>query len=102
LPRLSREAELVIYRVAQEALTNIARHAKASWAHVRLTSEHGEVALYVRDNGRGLPQGASESSSGIRGMRERAILIGARLTVASAPDGGTEVRLYVPITKAQP
>jgi two-component system, NarL family, sensor histidine kinase UhpB len=97
LPALSPEAELVIYRVAQESLTNIARHAHASRAQLRLTNEDGGVALYVRDNGRGLPQRADESSSGIRGMRERAILIGARLTLDSAPDGGTEVRLHVPI-----
>jgi two-component system, NarL family, sensor histidine kinase UhpB len=102
LPTLSREAELVIYRVAQESLTNIARHAQASRADVRLTSENGIVALYIRDNGRGLPRGADRSSSGIRGMHERAILIGARLTMASAPEGGTEVRLQVPIAEAQP
>jgi two-component system, NarL family, sensor histidine kinase UhpB len=88
--------------VAQESLTNIARHAQASRADVRLTSENGVVALYIRDNGRGLPRGADRSSSGIRGMHERAILIGARLTMASAPEGGTEVRLQVPIAEAQP
>jgi two-component system sensor histidine kinase UhpB len=101
LPALSAEAELVIYRVVQESLTNIARHARASRAQLCLGIDDGEIVVSVRDDGRGLPPGADASASGIRGMRERAILIGARLTIASPPDGGTEVRVHVPIREAQ-
>ena len=101
LPALSAEAELVIYRVVQESLTNIARHARASRAQLCLGIDDGEIVVSVRDDGRGLPPGADASASGIRGMRERAILIGARLTIASPPDGGTEVRVHVPIGEAQ-
>jgi two-component system, NarL family, sensor histidine kinase UhpB len=94
LPDLGREAELVLYRVAQESLTNIARHANARRADITVRRGLSEVELLIRDDGRGLrdaPEGA-----GIRGMRERALLIGADLTITTNPDGGTQVRLSVP------
>jgi two-component system sensor histidine kinase UhpB len=93
---LTPEEELVLYRVAQEGLTNVARHAEASraWLEVRDTAE--AVVLTVRDDGRGLPEGADASSSGIRGMRERAMLVGATLTMESQPGSGTVVRLSIP------
>jgi two-component system, NarL family, sensor histidine kinase UhpB len=94
---LSAEQELVIYRVAQEALTNVARHARASSAEVALARIDGAVTLRVRDNGQGLPAAAASSSSGIRGMRERALLIGAQFSIGAADDGGTEVVLRVPV-----
>ena len=93
---LSGEHELVIYRIAQEALTNVARHAHATDVELRLQQVDGHVLLTVRDNGRGLPSGAFRSSHGILGMRERAMLIGAQLTVTTPPGGGTEVRLAIP------
>jgi two-component system, NarL family, sensor histidine kinase UhpB len=93
---LSAEQELVIYRVAQEALTNVARHARARTAELSLARSNGDVTLRVRDDGRGLPDSATSSSTGIRGMRERAMLIGARLTIGTPPGGGTEVILRVP------
>jgi len=95
LPPLSDEVELVLYRIAQESLTNVARHADATRVELSLTAEDGAVTLHITDNGRG---GVSREGAGIRGMRERALLIGARLTVAAAPGGGTEVRLVVPMT----
>lgn len=93
LPPLTEESELVLYRVAQEGLTNTARHAAADHAEVRLQQIDGGVELLVRDNGRGL--GEATEGAGIRGMRERALLIGAELTVSGAPGGGTDVRLRV-------
>jgi two-component system, NarL family, sensor histidine kinase UhpB len=97
LPPLSPDAELVAYRVAQEALTNAVRHAGAGAAHVRLAAEGDGVELVVSDDGVGVSRGAAEDSAGgIRGMRERALLIGGRLEVAPAPGGGTAVRLHVP------
>jgi two-component system, NarL family, sensor histidine kinase UhpB len=92
--QLDREQELVVYRVAQEALTNVARHAHASRVEVSLRRAGGEVVLRVSDDGRGLPPAATSSSSGIRGMRERAMLIGARITLSS-PGRGTQVVLRV-------
>jgi len=97
LPPLSPDAELVAYRVAQEALTNAVRHAGADAAHVRLAGDGDGVELVVSDDGVGVsPAAAEDSAGGIRGMRERALLIGGRLEVAPAPGGGTAVRLHVP------
>jgi two-component system sensor histidine kinase UhpB len=92
---LSKEEELVIYRVAQEALTNVVRHAQAEHATLDLRAGEDGIVLTVRDDGRGL---AAEdvATNGIRGMRERAMLIGASLTIESAPGEGTEVRLAIP------
>ena len=94
LPPLDRSVELVIYRVAQESLTNVARHAAADRVEVALGLDGSRVLLRVSDDGRGL--GGSDEGAGIRGMRERALLIGADLTVGPGPDGGAEVRLAVP------
>ncbi len=76
---VSPEEELVIYRVAQEALTNVARHAGATTVELRLGETRERIVLTVRDDGRGMPEGAATSSHGIRGMRERAMLVGATL-----------------------
>lgn len=93
LPPLTEESELVLYRVAQEGLTNTARHSAADRAEIRLQPVADGVELLVRDNGKGV-RNATEGA-GIRGMRERALLIGADLTLAAAPGGGTDVRLLV-------
>ncbi|MFF2779578.1 HAMP domain-containing sensor histidine kinase [Streptomyces sp. NPDC058052] len=94
LPELDRATELVVYRIAQEALTNTARHSGAGAVEVHLGPlPHGGVSLLVQDDGEGLrsaPEGA-----GIRGMRERALLIGAELVLGAGPNGGTQVRLNV-------
>ncbi|WP_055482139.1 HAMP domain-containing sensor histidine kinase [Sphaerimonospora mesophila] len=94
LPDLSEDVELVIYRIAQESLTNVARHAHADHVELSLTVGDGDLILRVTDDGRG---GARHEGAGIRGMRERAHLIGARLTIASPPGAGTDVRLVIPI-----
>jgi two-component system sensor histidine kinase UhpB len=96
LPELSAEQELVVYRVAQEALTNAVRHSDAGVIRFALTSRAGEVVLEVEDDGRGFDAGEEELGSGIRGMRERALLVRARLEVVSAAGRGTTVRLRVP------
>jgi two-component system sensor histidine kinase UhpB len=94
LPPLSRETELVIYRIAQESLTNVARHAEASHVELSLAVEEDHVLLCIADDGRGMD--GRREGAGIRGMRERALLIAADLTVQSRPGRGTEVRLVVP------
>jgi two-component system sensor histidine kinase UhpB len=94
--RLTAEEELVVYRVAQEALTNVARHAGASTVELRLESLSDRTVLTVTDDGRGLAPGSLPSANGIRGMRERAMLIGAAIAIDSPPGGGTEVRLTIP------
>jgi two-component system sensor histidine kinase UhpB len=93
LPALSPDAELVVYRVAQEALTNAARHAHADAVELSLTRVGDRVALVVADDGRGF--GAGTDGAGLRGMRERARLAHGDLTVTSST-AGTTVRLEVP------
>lgn len=94
---LGGDAQLVVYRVAQEALSNAARHSGAGRVEVRLRrSDEGGVVLEVRDDGRGFAFDESQRGLGIGGMRERALLIGADLTIESRPDHGTTVRLTVP------
>ncbi len=94
LPGLGEDTELVLYRIAQESLTNVVRHAGATRAELSLSAAGGGVVLRVRDDGCGI--GDRPEGSGIRGMRERALLIGADLTVGPGPGAGTEVRLVVP------
>jgi two-component system sensor histidine kinase UhpB len=97
VPALSPDAELVVYRVAKEALTNVVRHAQVEEARVALAAREDEVELVVHDDGVGVREHTAEDSlGGIRGMRERALLIGARLEVVPADPRGTDVRLHVP------
>jgi two-component system, NarL family, sensor histidine kinase UhpB len=97
LPALSAEAELVVYRVAQESLTNIARHAHASRVTIGLECGPGRVVLRVVDDGRGF-SGMPEENGGLRSMRERSLLVGGALAIKPASEGGVEVRLEVPAT----
>jgi two-component system sensor histidine kinase UhpB len=92
---LTAEEELVVYRVAQEALTNVARHAHAKRVTLSLSREPAGVVLEVADDGAGLPPDLREGT-GLRGMRERAVLVGARLELAPASDSGLRVRLVIP------
>jgi two-component system, NarL family, sensor histidine kinase UhpB len=94
---LRAQDELVVYRVAQEALTNVARHAEATRAEIELARDgDGTVVLRVRDDGRGFDVAAQRASYGVLGMRERAMLIGASIRIESTPEHGTEVVLRVP------
>jgi len=94
---LGDDAQLVVYRVAQEALNNAARHSGAGRVEVRLRrGGDGGVELEVADDGRGFAFDESERGLGIGGMRERALLVGGELTIESRPDAGTTVRLSVP------
>ena len=90
---LSREEELVVYRVAQEALTNVLRHAQATHAELVLGVSGDAVELTVRDDGIGPADDVASPGSGLRGMRERALLIGADVRVLAREPRGTEVRL---------
>ncbi len=99
LPPLSDEVELVIYRVAQEALTNALRHSQATSVTVSLTAADDRVVLTVSDNGRGL--GRPTRAGGLAGMRERAMLIDATLDIRSGAEGGTDVVLRLPVSDGQ-
>jgi two-component system, NarL family, sensor histidine kinase UhpB len=93
-PGLDGEAELVVYRVAEEALANIARHAQAQRVDLRLARDRGLVVLTVTDDGIGV--GRNGERTGILGMRERAALVGGHLSIRAREGGGTEVRLELP------
>jgi len=92
------ETGTAVFRIFQETLTNVARHANASEVSVRLAEEGGDLTLVVQDNGKGINKDelASASSLGILGMRERALLLGGTLTISGEPGRGTTVRLRIP------
>jgi two-component system, NarL family, sensor histidine kinase UhpB len=92
--RLPADAELVCYRVAQESLTNIARHAGANKVWLDMHSTANQLTLRIADDGSG---GVADEGAGINGMRERALLVNATLTITSAKEEGTEVRLVIPL-----
>ncbi len=94
---LDDDVQLVLYRVAQEALTNAARHSGAGRIAVALRRSSRGVELDVADDGRGFAFEQSERGLGIGGMRERALLIGAELTIESRPGHGTTIRLSVAV-----
>jgi two-component system, NarL family, sensor histidine kinase UhpB len=97
LPPLHPDAELVIFRVAQESLTNVVRHAHAEHVTVTVRADDDAVVLQVRDDGVGVPEEMGRNgSAGIRFMRERAVTIGAQLRIDRLPEGGTLVELRVP------
>jgi signal transduction histidine kinase len=89
----------VIYRVAQECLQNVAKHSGATCVNLSLRSTDKRIRLSVRDNGAGFcaDQALSKPKSfGLTGMRERALLLGGTLHIATAPGKGTEVTLDLP------
>ncbi|HLE14354.1 MAG TPA: sensor histidine kinase [Anaerolineales bacterium] len=100
--RLDQLVETVIFRVAQEALTNVARHARCDQARLQLRFRPGEVNLRVQDEGIGLKPSADPSflsSLGLAGMRERAESIGGKFSLVSQPGHGTLVEVTVPISE---
>jgi two-component system, NarL family, sensor histidine kinase UhpB len=101
LPNLAPEIELAVYRIAQESLTNVARHAQAGRVTIALERGRDSVVLRVADDGRGFADGPVEHG-GLRSMRERALLVGGALAIKDAPEGGVEVRLEVPATEVVP
>jgi signal transduction histidine kinase len=97
-PALGGERDTHVFRVVQEALTNVARHSGAAAVAVELTEVPGEIVITVQDNGRGFDPvpGWSKGSLGLHGMRERARLLGGTLVLDSAHGRGTRVTLHVP------
>ena len=105
VPRLSPAVELTVYRIAQEALSNVDRHAGASTVEVRLWAADGRLELRVIDDGQGFdagPDGAADRGTlGLAGMAERATLVGGWLQVRSRPGAGTTVAAAVPTAEAE-
>jgi two-component system, NarL family, sensor histidine kinase UhpB len=99
VPSLPPDVELAVYRIAQEALTNAVRHSGCTRVRLRLSAEGGAVYLRIADDGHGLGE-LPRSGGGIRGMRERALMIGGRLVLGVADERGLEVELRVPTAAA--
>jgi PAS domain S-box-containing protein len=93
-----------LFRILQETLTNVARHAGATQVSIALSQDSGRLSLEVRDNGRGIAkdQLSAPGSLGILGMRERAALLGGEFTIAGDPASGTTVRVAIPIGDNRP
>jgi signal transduction histidine kinase len=98
--RLDPDVETTIYRVVQEALTNVAKHAAAEHVRVRLTRAAGAIELEITDDGRGFEPGRPSTGFGLLGMRERAALVGGAIEVASSP-AGTALRGTFPDSGAR-
>jgi two-component system sensor histidine kinase UhpB len=94
------EVDLVVYRVAQEALTNVMRHSGADRVLVSLDTVGGRLVLVVRDNGRGIGPTLPADANGVAGMRERALLVGGSVSLTQPEGGGTELVLEVPLEAA--
>jgi signal transduction histidine kinase len=96
---LNEEQSTEVFRIFQEALTNILRHAQATTVHLQLHKENGEFILRISDNGRGITddEKSGQRTLGLLGMRERAHLIGGEVSITSAEGGGTVVMVRVPI-----
>src|SRR6185436_14254141 len=103
--RLDSEKRTVVYRVVQEALTNVAKHARATLARVTITRQlDGVICLEVRDNGKSFRVqrarfGKGKKRLGLLGMRERVEMVGGRFTVESAPGRGTTIRAQIPLKR---
>jgi two-component system sensor histidine kinase UhpB len=101
LPKLPPDTELAVFRIAQESLTNVARHSQATRVTVALESSRDGVLLRIADDGRGFDTSKPDEHGGLRSMRERALLVDGVLAIRRAPGGGVEVRLEVPATDVE-
>ncbi|HUR33124.1 MAG TPA: sensor histidine kinase [Vicinamibacterales bacterium] len=102
LPHLDDSTAIHVYRILQEALSNVAKHAGAPEAWVRLTCSGGRLDLEIEDHGRGLADAGTGRGLGLVTMRERAALVGGSLEVTRRAEGGTLVRLRVPVDALSP
>jgi signal transduction histidine kinase len=100
---MDEEKAVAIFRIVQESLTNVARHAKATMVQIALESEPGAFVVEVKDNGIGFDTSAprKEKTLGLMGISERAMAVGGELTISSQPGEGTLVRLRIPAEEAR-
>ena len=93
---MSIEIREALYRIAQEALANIARHSSASSADVSLAYETGVVKMIIKDDGHGFDKSIKHGGLGLYSMRERAEVLGGSFTVESSPEQGTMIAVTLP------
>ena len=101
---LDRDCAVVVFRILQEALTNVARHAKATQVFLNLSNRDGFLELQIQDNGRGVSQDEINNSKslGLLGMRERALMFGGEVQIKGENGKGTTVTLRIPYDKLRP
>jgi PAS domain S-box-containing protein len=97
---LTQQQATAVFRIFEQAMTNIMRHAKATRVDIQLEKENGELALTIGDNGRGITQGekSDRQSLGLLGMRERAVLLGGKVDITGSKGKGTVVTVRVPLS----
>ena len=102
-PPVADDAAIALYRMVQEALTNVARHARATDVAIEMRQIGGELVLSVRDNGVGFPGGERQPGRrhGLLGIRERAYMLGGRLDVDNPPGGGGRITVRLPLAPAE-
>jgi signal transduction histidine kinase len=100
---LNEDQTVAIFRIVQESLTNVTRHAEASHVEVTLSQNADDLIVEVRDDGKGFDSAdaAGKKSFGLLGMRERAAVLGGGINITSAPHQGTVVRVHIPIKRTK-
>jgi signal transduction histidine kinase len=98
--RFSAEVEIAAYRIVQETLTNVARHAAAHKAIVQLLADDEALIVAIRDDGIGFTPAQSTGSGGLGGMSERVELLGGTVDIESAPSAGTTITAEIPLRAA--
>ena len=98
-PRLDERSTTALYRMVQEALTNVVRHARASAVHVDVRERAGRLTLTVHDNGSGFAERATHKagSFGLMGMRERVFMLGGEMRIDNPPEGGGRITVSLPV-----
>jgi signal transduction histidine kinase len=96
---LAQEVQLALYRIVQEALRNVAKHAAAKSVDIALVGGANEICMSIRDTGKGfrVEKARTEPGLGLINMTQRALLIGAELDLTSTPDAGTQISIRVPL-----
>jgi signal transduction histidine kinase len=96
---LTRDQSTTMFRIFQETLTNVIRHAQATKVEVRLNEQKGSIVLEVSDNGRGITEAeiSDPKAFGLIGMRERVDFIGGEITIGGSPGKGTRIRVILPL-----
>ncbi len=101
IPAVSGELNLAVYRIVQEALTNIIRHSRANKVKITLFQKDGQINLEVKDNGVGFDVSRATRTAGLIGMKERVRSLGGRLVIQSAPGSGTIITAILPVAKSE-
>ncbi|HOY03388.1 MAG TPA: sensor histidine kinase, partial [Zoogloea sp.] len=94
--RLGRDAEIALYRIVQEVLTNVSRHARATQVRLEARADHRDLLLSIADDGLGMQVPLQPTSFGLLGMRERTLALGGTLDIDSHPGAGTRIVLRLP------